>query len=278
MKNLHINSFKSVRIEMLAIETKASLGFASGYLISYLNKIYLVSNWHVFTGKNTFDKSIIHNSGTTPGHFKLSFFVAIEKTSKTLKSASWKSYPISLYERKNGIGEDSIYDYEKPIWIEHPKNKEIDVSLLDITHCIPISISSTIQSFDLQKELDKQDINLGVMDDIFIVGYPLPTSLTPNEYPIYKNATVATEPNIFRELPIFYIDGKTKKGMSGSPVIKKQPVKILNKNNQISFSGDRIDLVGTYSGRERNEDDLYTAELGIVWHTNKTILEIINQD
>jgi hypothetical protein len=277
MSDLHINSFKSVRIEGLAIDTKASLGFATGYLISYLGRKYLVSNWHVFTGRNFQTREIIHPSGTNPGYFNLTFFIAKDKTTKSIMPINCSIEKLSLYERDISFTDEIIYDYNKPLWLEHKTKKDIDVSLIDITDFLPIDDGIDIQFFDLEKELQKSDVNLSVMDDVFIIGYPLSSSTTPNDFPIYKNATIATEPKFFRQLPIFYIDGKTKKGMSGSPVIKKQPIKVVNDDNKISISEGRIDLIGTYSGRERQEKDLYEAELGIVWNLKETILEILQR-
>ncbi|WP_156343547.1 hypothetical protein [Limnohabitans sp. 63ED37-2] len=148
---------------------------------------------------------------------------------------------------------------------------------IDITKNLVEINPYNIEFFDLAKEIEKSEIDLGVMDDVFIVGFPLKTKTTPNCYPIYKGATIASEPFQYTDLPIFYIDGKTKKGMSGSPVIKKHKFDLKILNGKMTGTKDRIDLIGTYSGRDTTAEDEYTAELGIVWHANKTLLQIIEQ-
>ncbi len=59
------------------------------------------------------------------------------------------------------------------------------------------------------------------MNQAFVTGYPLEASTTPNKFPIYKSGIIASEPMVFNSEPRFYIDGKTKKGYSGSPVVLK---------------------------------------------------------
>ncbi|PHN93501.1 hypothetical protein CSC80_11300 [Maribacter sp. 6B07] len=128
---------------------------------------------------------------------------------------------------------------------------------------------------DIDEEISK-DLKIGIMDDIFVTGFPLKTNTTPNKFPIYKGATIASEPDIFNSLPMFYIDGKTKSGMSGSPVIKKDnTIKTIATPTGITLNQGRIGLAGVYSGRDRQEKDEYEAELGIVWRLKECLLPIL---
>ena len=114
------------------------------------------------------------------------------------------------------------------------------------------------------------------MDNVFIVGFPLKTNTTPNQYPIYKGATIASEPYLYK-VPMFYVDGKTKRGMSGSAVVKKHGMKVHQEPTQFRFNEGRLDLIGVYSGRDAVADSEYEAELGIVWPFDKCVAPIIEK-
>ncbi|QXP78715.1 MULTISPECIES: trypsin-like peptidase domain-containing protein [Winogradskyella] len=266
------NSLKCVRIEVLAENTKAHLTWGSGFLCKKDEKTFLVTNWHIVTLKNFQTKENLHSSGAIPCFLNL-FVHSIKQTEST---SSWYELAIKELEIYNseGEGDEKIFN-NIPKWYEHPTSgSEIDVVVLDITSELA-NTSFELTSFNIDEEISK-DVKLRVMDDVFVTGFPLKTSTTPNKLPIYKGATIASEPNMFSSLPLFYIDGKTKSGMSGSPVIKKDnDIKQIPSATAITLSQGRIGLVGVYSGRDRQEKDEYEAELGIVWKFKECLLPII---
>lgn len=275
MGDLHINSFKSVQIEALSKETKASLGYASGFICDYKGKYFLLTNWHVVSGRNFESKKIIHPSGTVPGYFNLTFQVAKNKTETNLEPMTCKINNLLLYDYT--IEEQEVIISDTPLWTEHPeRGSDIDIAAIEITSNLKNQEEIDTIAYELEKELDIS-FPLNVMDNVFIIGYPLKSTSTPNFYPIYKGATIASEPNMFKDLPMFYIDGKTKKGMSGSPVIKREPLKITQDKGVIKFSEGSTNLIGIYSGRERQAKDEYEAELGIVWRMKECIIPTIEQ-
>lgn len=268
-KNIHINSLKAVRIEILSQTTKASLTFATGFLCSLNRKIFLVTNHHVVSGRHFQTNEFLHKSGAIPGYLKLEIH-CVEMIREFTYNPKKLNFEINLYKS------DENYDsYVNPIWFEHEKkSNRIDVVAIDISNHIHHFPQFKFFPFDLIKEIQSEKI-LSVMDEVFILGYPLLTKLTPSQYPIHKNATIASEPNVYKDFPLFYIDGKTKSGMSGSPVVKKSTLNVRNDNETISLGVIEYDLIGIYSGRESQAKEEYEAELGIVWRLKEGLYELI---
>jgi hypothetical protein len=259
---IHLNSLKSVRIEILSENTKKHLSWASGFLIEKNDKIFLVTNWHVVSGRNFETDNILHSSGAFPGFLNL--FYTGTKEKKIIKV---KTNEVPLYKMKNKKEKTEI-----PLWLEHPiMGSKIDVIALDITRHLYKGIK--YETYRFNREYKNE---LMVMDNVFIIGFPLTSSTTPNEYPIYKGATVASEPNRFDKLPIFYVDGKTKEGMSGSPVVRKQGFDANFEKRNFVINRGRTDLIGIYSGRERQSKNENEAELGIVWRINECLIPILD--
>lgn len=268
---INTNSLKSVRIEVLAENTKKSLGWASGFFFKKEKRIFLVTNWHVVSGKNFLTKEFLNSSGAIPGYLNIEFHSARESDEKNhFHHDECIINDLELYDI-----EDEVIILNKPRFHTHPIfGEKFDIVVLEITDIFKNNDEVNIITYEYEKINSK--LHLGVMDDIFVIGYPLDNSITPNKYPIYKGATIASEPDAFEEFPIFYVDSKTKKGMSGSPVIKKSRLDIKDhKNGTALVSSESDDFIGVYSGRDRQESDIYQAELGIVWRYKECLLPII---
>jgi len=159
-------------------------------------------------------------------------------------------------------------------WLQHPLfGTDVDVIAIDVSS--QILECDRIFRIDLEAELAR-DTRLSVMDQAFVTGYPLSATTTPNSLPIYKSGTIASEPGVFDSIPRIYIDGKTKTGMSGSPVmVKRTPHSPIRLNSIHALSND-LDLIGIYSGRERQERSEFEAELGIIWPFKECLVPIID--
>src|SRR5258708_9345682 len=85
-------------------------------------------------------------------------------------------------------------------------------------------------------------VELRVTQTCFLIGFPLGLvdRTTPvHVLPIYKTAHIASEPHLdFQGRPIVIIDGTTRRGMSGSPVV-------VSRENYGSHPNH---LVGIYTG------------------------------
>lgn len=159
----------------------------------------------------------------------------------------------------------------RPRWLEHPLfGADIDVIALDIGSAPPLG--TQVCPIDLETELAAQ-IRLAVMDQAFVTGFPLQARTTPNSLPVYKSGTIASEPAVFDSQPRIYIDGKTKAGMSGSPVMVKRSGGLAGKDGRTAL--EDLHFVGIYSGRDRQEPSEFEAELGIVWPFRACLLPVL---
>ncbi len=251
------------QLEVLAEETEATLGFATGFVCNYKGQLFFITNWHVVTGKNFITGEMLHESGASPGFLliKLKVHKNRNKSSKESELIEW-TIKYSLYE--NYI----------PDFILHPTlGQNVDVVALPLNVNLP-ETGIEVCSVDIENELRIVRTELQVMQTLFIIGYPLKSDTTPNAFPIYKHCTIASEPQYVSDVPFFYIDGKTKKGMSGSFVILKTDSPHFFVDPKTLKHAMKVEFIGIYSGRDRKEVE-YEAELGIIWPFQECLLPIL---
>lgn len=271
----NIRSIQSVKLKILAERTKTEITSATGFLCEYKEKLFLITNWHVVNGRNNFTKELLDKKhGALPGFLDL-HLTYIQQTEDNNFNTFILPFEQPLFYHNP---DEDFYDESKPLWIEHDRKNEIDVIAIDLTQFKNICSlpGFKLMTYNIEEEISYSQYTKGisVMDNVFIIGYPLSSGLSPNEYPIYKGATIASEIKNNDEPPIIFIDGKTKSGMSGSPVILKH-----------GFSGSpegdalfgKSQLIGVYSGRESTSPDLTEAELGIVWKLQECLLPILQK-
>ena len=255
MSNVNLHSFRVARLEVFARDTEAPLGEASGFFCRLQGCTFLVTNWHVVAGRHFQTRQALHHSRALPGALTVHAHVLRARDTAAVPSAS-TAFRINL------LGADG-----RPRWQEHPLfGADIDVIAIDIGTALPLG--TQVCPIDLEREL-ATELKLAVMDQAFVTGFPLRASTTPNSLPIYKSGTIASEPAVFDSQPRIYIDGKTKTGMSGSPVM----VKRASENGEAGVEDLR--LIGVYSGRDRQEPSEFEAELGIVWPLRECLLPIL---
>lgn len=255
MSNVNLHSFRVARLEVFARDTDAPLGEATGFFCQLKGRTFLVTNWHVVAGRHFQTRQALHHSRALPGALTVHAHVTRVRDTAAVPSAS-TAFRLAL------LGVDG-----RPRWHEHPLfGGDIDVIALDIGSALPLG--TQVCPIDLEKEL-ATELKLAVMDQAFVTGFPLRASTTPNSLPIYKSGTIASEPSVFDSQPRIYIDGKTKTGMSGSPVM----VKRAGHDHQASV--EDLCLIGVYSGRDRQEPSEFEAELGIVWPLRECLLPIL---
>ena len=260
MSRIHEHSLRVAQVDVLAQKTKHKLSSATGFWCNYKNKIFFVTNWHVVSGRNfETNKPVDTKTCALPGELIIHGYAKQDH-------ASHQPYELVI----------DLYDgNSNPIWQEHPVYRsKVDVVAININ-------SSKLNGFDIfcvniDSELEK-NIAINVMDQAFFTGYPLEASTTPNKFPIYKSGIIASEPLIFNSEPRFYIAGKTKKGYSGSPVVLKQATTTPQEPIINGFTHGKLDFIGIYSGRDRQEETEFEAELGIVWPYRDCLLPILQK-
>lgn len=254
MSSVNENSSKPVFIDIYFNELK--LGSATGFQIQNKQK-YLVTNWHVVSGKNFITNQCLNDLGAIPNKLILKYKRYIDDG-----NYEWIDKTIHLYDLN-----------ENKIWHEHPIfGSKVDVVL------VPLEEEANKYSY---KECFRDNTNyiLNVTENIFVLGFPLGYTVKSKEEPhaVWTSGTVASDPilNLIingDEVPAFLIDSRTRQGQSGSPVIyySQQGLDLHYETNRTAIWGcPFMQEVGIYSGRINKDSDL-----GYVWKW-QVIKEII---
>ena len=218
---------------------------ATGFYFEIDNRLWLITNWHNVTGFDLDTQKRKEDAYSSPVKVGVPIIV------QTPRGIEWKWYSVELY------------DDEKPKWLIHPVHKtRVDVIALEIASNVPENKIIPINKIEWDKGIEPI-----IADNIYVLGFPYGLRGGGN-FPIWKRATVASEPDIdYQELPQFIIDTTTRKGMSGSPVVmRRQGIHNLI-NNQLhsdSILGEVQNFIGIYSGRFY-ANELEETQLGRVW-------------
>lgn len=277
-------SYTSIYIETYFNDTLITK--ASGFFYNKQDRYYLVTNYHVLSGRNHIADSNgvhqpLHNRGAIPNKVKTYIY-------------GWSSGNNGEISTDEGIVcEFTLIDKdENPLY---KANKYTCSEYMDIA-ILPVNV--TLNSFWKSKKLlcvndayykkfESKNI-IHPSDDVFILGYPF-GKRDDSGTSIWKRGSIAS--NLANRLK-FYVDTSTRSGMSGSPVfyINKDDTAWLKYGGKDIFEEKlySIEFIGVYSGRVINEQstdkDSYiaikesdvdvAAQLGIVWK-NYLIDEII---
>lgn len=236
-----------VRLEMLA--NGEIIGPASGFLIRYHATWFVVTNWHVLSGRNPATGQPLHRMGAVPSQCRFNV-ISRDGAADELR---WTTHTFDLGDLAAGTAN----------WRQHPRaGQDVDIAVL------PLEDGQQGLAKDLLEEGAHDPhfwIDLG--DELFLPGFPLGIAVA-GAMPIWKRASLATSPE-FQNGPTFLVDTASREGMSGSPCLalsnwryyRKDPETLKMKVIERPISWR---LLGVYSGRLDPGDGL-GAQLGIVW-------------
>lgn len=260
----------AVKLELLCNDQ--ILGPATGFFLERDESIWLVSNWHVFSGRRTDSGQPIHSSCFTPDQLRARPKVIVNGEARDLEMT------FRLVDIRNG----------EPLWFQHPTmGQDVDVAAVKISKDdLNSNILDregkrleTVQLSFVAVPFDTFDADLlaSVGSDVFVVGFPRGLTKQSN-LAIFKRGTIASEPQLpFDNLPLFAVDCATREGMSGSPVFMVGQGAVIHRNRSMSFgSGRVVRFMGIYSGRYGVDDEL-AAQLGRVW-LPQNILEVLESE
>lgn len=243
---IHNLSLSSVYIELFLTEdAEKPLAIGTAFTIKPGSPDwFLITNWHCVTGRNP-DTNIPLSNLADPMIMKVYFH------SKN-KIGEWIIKTLNLYD-ENGAKR----------WSEHPRGSDIDVV------AIKIDEFEDVDFYNLNDSINGNELIVEPSDNCSIIGFPKGLAFG-GKFPIWKTGHIATDYHIdWNNLPLFYIDATTRKGMSGSPVMSiKDGLCHFERNN--IMSGRFIRFMGVYSGRIDE-----TTEIGKVWKPN-VLIDIIN--
>ena len=162
--------------------------------------------------------------------------------------------------RKNGSIDLPLYEGNNRLW------RSFDDPGIDIV-ALPLD-KSAIHGFIIQafssSVLPPSDLQIGIGEDVLVIGYPLGFHDDVHNLPIFRNASVASVyPVPFKGKPFFLIDARLHPGTSGSPVVLK-PSTVLKKGGGLSFMSAPVTyLLGINSGEWKVRDE--GLGLNAVW-------------
>ena len=197
---------------------------ATGFFVKKAENSYLITNLHVVTGQSP--QISQHRDVDPPQYLVINQWM------------SGQEDVVALFE--NG----------KPVWFESSDviTFEGEAYKIDVV-AIPVPTKIAIAPLIFEHVLSSQHTIPRRADDCVVVGYPY-----HRLRPIWKTAHIAETIQLQPEY--FLINGRTKSGMSGSPVF------ILKFASKTAF------LAGIYSGRydDRGKTEILNdLDIGIVW-------------
>jgi hypothetical protein len=246
-----IDFLTAVSLWIEATANGHSLMTATGFIVARNRKPYLITNWHVLSGRNPETNAPLHPSGAVPDSLRINHH------------KKWNGPP-----REWLVRTESLYDSEdKPRWLEHRKGSSVDVVALPLAQD-----DDEISIISMPLNLGEGDIKLFPSMPVSVIGYPF--GLTAGKaLPIWKTGHIATDPHIdYDDRPSFLIDATTREGMSGSPVAAYVMGSYASEDRELKqVPGPTVKFLGIYSGRIRED-----VELGRVWRPG-VIDEVLSQ-
>jgi hypothetical protein len=231
-------SLCTVPLELLA--NNKPMGVATGLVWKRGQQHYLVTNWHVITGKNTQTGKL--ELPARPDSFRALFNIRTGYYGKSETSIDLRD--------TNG----------KPLWFVHPSGGRIDVVVL------PLNLSGPTAAVDLSpiNLYTSKPLRIQIGMEVFILGYPF--GMEPPGFPIWKRGTIASEPDLVLSTTGYYlVDTASRPGMSGAPVILRSWTNdYVDGSVRAIMDTPATNFIGIYSGRLYAASD--EAQIGVVWH------------
>lgn len=194
-------SFASVRIETYFKDENGKMrpvGTGTGFFIKLRDVTYLVTNWHVVTGRNSNQpQKLLPGYQTSPTHFQ----ILRPRTSGPNNFQHCEFMP--LYD-----------DSTNPRWIEsHLGPEMVDIAV------IPCKLpQDAVAEYVDNVQIVENTVLLRPGLDVIIIGFPFGMDIE-NPFPIWKRAMIASEPRFtIKGKPYAFLDTPGRPGMSGSPV------------------------------------------------------------
>lgn len=234
MKNVQPLSLVTTLVILMENGEQKSLGTGFFYQNEEL-KFFLATNFHVITGVGP-----------------------LERHSKPLIG---DSIIIQLRDRAGNLIKKilPLYQDGKPLWLEHPTDKEADVVLVPLES----SLFSNAGVRAVSKTLKIPDVQINPSSPVVMIGYPHGYHDLTNYLPIWKTGSIASEIEIdFDGKRLIVVDISAFPGMSGSPAFYVTHNGYLTKNgNMVMEIGMKIHFLGVYASMQMLDSDLYLEQV-----------------
>ena len=280
-------------LKLEAIDERGeSMADATGFLFRFGERLYLVTNWHVVSGRNAFNGGFLNEDRRMPLTLKAMMLLGLVSDDDYVHTIS---IPLELPLRREDDAGTRV-----PAWRQHPLGETVDVVAIDVesdfrdTWTLDHTQVSGYEGApegcyknrnrpaNERNDIDPKgtsDAPFGFDSDILVVGFPRLTLMPPRPSPMAKKGTVASPTRGLYEsgeeplLPGFYLDILTRPGFSGSPVFWRAAGALFRTpetggiDGFSSTSAPRYAFTGIYSSRVKDQE---TGEpiYGICWKTD----------
>jgi hypothetical protein len=232
-----------VRIQTMFNDTMVSnaTGFYYGGTVNGRPNLWLVTNWHVLSGRNASKpKIVLHSQKALPNRLKLELL--------SNKNIDGNELPGQLFLHEKFL---DIYDVQnQALWFQHQTKSLVDVAVINLGDNFADSLVRGLGECAAQS-----DMAIEIGNEVFILGYPLGFSHFINT-PIWKRGSIASEPHM--ETPEskdkIMIDATTRTGMSGSPDIMRSKTHYLSESGEIKECPNATRFIGVYASRPAPEN------------------------
>lgn len=220
---------------------RSTVGTATGFFFRFTDKIYLITNRHVFIREEN-------------NYYPDSICIRLNKQGNDLT----KSDEVKFNLYKEGT--------QEPLWVE--LQKEIDLVALEID----IDDKAYILAALTPENLSSADLSLGLGEQVLVIGYPKGFYDNIHNLPIVRSACVASPYGVpFQGNRYFLIDSNLHPGTSGSPVITVPKTIYSNPDGGLTIGGRPIFyFLGVNSGA------FDSLQLNVIWY-GSLIIDLLNK-
>ncbi len=170
MTEIDAFSLTTVPVEQLANGT--AMTSATAFVWKRGAQHYLITNWHVVTGRNTRTRDL--ETPAAPDTLRCLFIVRIGDFGK-------QQWDIRIRDENH-----------RPLWLIRPSMPGVDVVAIPI----PMTGNEPVMNMYPINTLLSKPLKIKIGMDVFILGYPFGN--TPPAFPVWKRGSIASEADIVR--------------------------------------------------------------------------------
>ena len=204
-----------------AVQQGTGFFFASTKADGTPDTVFLVTNYHVVTGRPPLSKE-------APLGDRVQFLIHEDR----VDLARVRHLELPLYDATH-----------QPLWVASDSVPDADVVLLPI----PPEAYARVSLFVFTEAHTHGDIKMRPTSGATLLGYPYGFADTAHDLPVWKTGHIASEPSVdFDNRPVFLVDVSAFPGMSGSPVLAVENG-IYESEEGTMRSGRVLKLLGVFS-------------------------------
>jgi len=204
-----------------AIQQGTGFFFASTKADGTPDTVFLVTNYHVVTGRAPLSKQAALGD-------HVQFLIHEDRTDL----ARVRHLELPLYDAQL-----------QPLWLTSDSVPDADVVLLPV----PPAAYQGVSLFVFTEAHTHGDIKMRPTSGATLLGYPYGFADTAHDLPVWKTGHIASEPSVdFDNRPVFLVDVSAFPGMSGSPVLAVANGIYEDEDGQMR-TGRVLKLLGIFS-------------------------------